>query len=65
MLDRIERKIEPIQIPAGYVVSAGLSSTPLWLQDAATWFEFGIVVCGFLIGVTTLWLNIRKILKNK
>lgn len=65
MIEKFEKKIEPIQIPAGYVVSASLSSTPLWLQDATTWFEFGIVVCGFLIGVTTLWLNIRKLLKKK
>lgn len=62
-IQKIEKAIEKVQLPAGYTVSVALTSTPIWLEDVITWFEFGVIVVGLLVGLTTLWLNIVKIRK--
>lgn len=54
-------KMESLQVPAGYTVSAGLYSVPVWVQDLSGWLQFFAVVCAVLVGASTFYLNMLKI----
>ncbi len=61
MPDRVLNKIDSVQVPTGYAVSAGLTTTPAWMNSITTWLDFSIIVIGVAVGLTTLWINVMKI----
>lgn len=63
--DKVTQKLDAVQIPAGYGVAAGLTSTPIWLESVTTYLEFLIVVVGLLIGISTLYWNYLKIREHR
>lgn len=65
MAENLERKARAVDIQAGYTISATTMSMPLWVNKLGQWLEFGVLVCGFLIGVTTLVYNIRRLRGKK
>lgn len=65
MADKLIQKVEHMQVPAGYGVSAALTTTPAWMNAVQTWMDFGLVAVGVAVGLTTLWLNLIKIKKVK
>ncbi len=60
-------KADQALIPTGYLTSAGLTTTPVWLDSVITWMEFGAVTIGLVVGITTIYFNILRIksLKKK
>lgn len=54
---------EKAQLVAGYTTTAGLASTPIWLTEMVSYFHVGAALMAFLVGLTTLYLNILKIRK--
>ena len=65
MADKLIQKVEHMQVPIGYGVSAGLTTTPAWMDAVHTWGDFALFVIGVLVGLTTLWLNVIKINKEQ
>lgn len=61
MFRNIAQKIDSLHVPAGYTVSAGLTTSPVWLEHVTAYMQLGAVTFGVLVGVTTVWLNLVKI----
>lgn len=51
-------------VPAGYISTTVVGSTPLWIQDLSGYLEFGAVVFAVLVGATTLYINILNIIEK-
>ena len=60
MTDQLIQKVEQIQVPVGYGVSAGLTTTPVWLDTLTGILELVAVCFAVLVGYTTWRLNIAK-----
>lgn len=60
-LEKIQNKIDSVQVPLGYGMSGGLTSTPLWLEPTMHWLQWIGVLIGVLIGITTLYINFLTI----
>ena len=61
MKDEILRKLETLEIPAGYTVGATVITIPIWVEPLTVWLQLFVVVVGIMVGLTTIWLNIKKI----
>lgn len=57
-------RLEQAQVPAGYTVSVGLTTTPVWFSDMSTYLEITALSIGVLVGLTTLYLNYLNIKKR-
>jgi hypothetical protein len=62
---KIQQKIDSIQIPAGYAVSAGVGTTPLWVSNLTDWLELLAIFFAVLVGATTAYLNYLKIRRER
>lgn len=51
-------------VPAGYVSTTVVGTTPLWIQDLTGFLELGAVVFAVLVGATTLYINILNIVEK-
>ena len=63
MNDNLLEKIDGVQVPTGYVVSGGLTTTPVWMSSMTTWLDLIIILIGVAVGLTTLYINVLKIRK--
>lgn len=63
-LQKLEKKIESLEVPAGYTISGASISIPWWVDALSQWLEFGVILTGFIIGILTIVLQIKK-LKRK
>jgi hypothetical protein len=59
-MNKIQHKIEYAQDAAGYTVSAGLVSTPIWLQTLTGWLEPMAIIIGIGVGLSTIYLNWKR-----
>lgn len=64
MMSRISEKLDAVQVPVGYSVAAGVGATPLWIQTLTGWLEFAAVLFAVLVGATTLWINVGRIIRG-
>lgn len=58
-------KFEQAVIPAGFGVSGGLTTLPLWIQHVSAWAQAISPIIGVLVGLATLYVLVRKILRGK
>lgn len=65
MFQHLEKKIDALEVPAGYTVAGGSLSTPLWIDTLTPYMEFGVLLTGLIIGITTVILQIKKIREKK
>lgn len=64
-LKNLEKQIDNLEVPIGYGVSGASLSTPLWIDALTPYLEFTVLVCGVIIGISTVYLQIRKIRKSR
>lgn len=60
----MQEKITNTQLTAGYITTAYVSTAPAWAQNMETWLSLIAVGFGVLVGATTLYLNIKKIISS-
>jgi len=65
MSTKIQRTVEVVESGAAYTVAGASMTAPAWLDDAQSYGEFTLLFLGILIAATTLYLNVRKIRKDK
>lgn len=58
------KDIEQATILKGYTVAAAATSTPMWVHNLTDFAQLIVVLLGVLIGATTLYLNIKKIVNK-
>ena len=61
MSDKIIQKTDALQVPTGYVVSGGMMTTPAWMDSVTSWLDLLLILIGVVVGITTVWLNVKKI----
>lgn len=59
------QKIENVQLVAGYVASGTLLTIPKWIEILTPYMQFGALIIGITVGVTTVYLNIVSIISKK
>jgi len=65
MSTKMQRTVEVVESGAAYAVAGASITAPAWLVDANTYGELVLLFLGILIAATTLYLNVRKIRKDK
>lgn len=52
-------------VPAGATASASMLSFPLWIENLTPWLEFGVLLCGFIVGIFTVIIYYKKLFNKK
>ena len=64
-MDKVQQKLDSVQIPTGYTVALGVGATPVWIQSLTTWLELTAILFAILVGASTVYLNWIKIKKER
>jgi hypothetical protein len=64
-MNRVQKLTEAAEIPVGYTIAGASLSTPIWIDFLTPYIQFGTLLTGFVIGCLTVYLQIRKIRRDK
>lgn len=63
--ETVQSILDKTEIPAGFAVSGGLITLPVWVQAMSAWAQALSPIIGVIVGVLTAYVLIRKIFKEQ